>query len=56
MNARQLAGAKCQQAAVARDEFKKLVYDSSFTKRAEEMGFVNFWCGYELSKKLTYLP
>ena len=40
-NARQLAGAKCQQAAVARDKFKKPVYDSKFTKCAERMSFVN---------------
>lgn len=30
---------------MARNEFKKSVYDSSFTKRAERMSFVNSWCG-----------
>jgi hypothetical protein len=38
----QLAGARCQQATVARDEFKKPVYESKFTKRAEGMSFINF--------------
>ena len=32
----------CQQAIGEPQEFKKLVYESKFTKRAEEMSFVNF--------------
>ena len=42
VNTWQLAGAKCQQATVARGEFTKPVYESTFTKRAEGMSFVNF--------------
>jgi hypothetical protein len=38
----QLASARCQQATVVRDEFKKPVYESTFTKRAEGMSFVDF--------------
>ena len=41
VNAWELAGTKCQQAAAGPGEFKKLVYDSTFTKRAEEKSFVN---------------
>jgi hypothetical protein len=42
VNAWQLAGAKCQQATVAQDEFKKPVYESKFTKLTAEMNLVNF--------------
>ena len=41
MNAWQLAGTKCRWAIVGSGEFKKLVYDPTFTKRAEGMSFVN---------------
>ncbi len=41
VNPSQLPGTKCQQAAVARGEFTKPVYESKFTKLAEGMSFVN---------------
>lgn len=41
LNAWQLASAKCQQAPIRQGEFKKLVYDSKFTKLAKGMSFVN---------------
>lgn len=47
MNVCQLASAKCQQAAAGLGEFKKLVYESKFTKYSEGTSFVNF----EPSKK-----
>jgi hypothetical protein len=51
LNAWQLAGDRCQQTAVARDEFKKPVYKSKFTKHAEWMSFVN-----SLFKQAARLP
>ena len=41
LNREQLLGTRCQQAAAGHGEFKKPVYDSKFTKRAEGMSFVN---------------
>lgn len=41
LNTWQLPGTRCQQAIAAPGEFKKPVYESKFTKRAEEMSFVN---------------
>lgn len=41
VNAWQPAGARRQQGTIARDEFKKHVYESKLTKRAEGMSFTN---------------
>ena len=41
MNPWQLASTRCQQAAAALGEFKKLVYDSKFTKLVKWMSFIN---------------
>ena len=40
-----LRGTKCQWAIVGSGEFKKLVYESTFTKRAEGMSFLNSLSG-----------
>ena len=45
MSAWQLIGARCYQAAVARDEFTKLAYESTFTKYPEGTSFVNAQMG-----------
>lgn len=52
MNTWQLSVTRCQQAVTVRSEFKKLVYDSEFTKCAEVMNFVNSF----LTVSPTYKP
>jgi len=41
INTWQLPDTRCSQAIAAPGEFKKPVYESKFTKRAEETSFVN---------------
>ena len=41
LNCEQLLRTRCHQAAAVPGEFKKLVYDSKFTKLENEMSFVN---------------
>jgi hypothetical protein len=49
VNVWQLAGTRCQQDAAGPGEFTKVVYESTFTKYAEETSFIN---AYPLQKRL----
>jgi hypothetical protein len=54
VSAEQVASARCQQATLAQVEFKKLVYESIFTKYVEGMNFVTFstpqFCSLQIGK------